>query len=206
MSHFEFTGETHGPLKRIRATIDLPFHGVKAGDLGGWIESESNLQGLAWVADEAEVCGNAIACDNALLCDNAVACDNSQVSDYASVQNNAVLSGNAKVSDCAIVCDDAQLASRTSVSGTTVVSGNTQLCADAQVFSNRDFITLGPALSSDRYTTAFRTPVGVMVVTGCFFGTVDEFEAAIRSKHTGENLDQYLGFVSSIKGFFNEPL
>lgn len=42
-------------LHRIRALIDIPVHGVKAGDLGGWIEAERNLsqKGAAWVADEA---------------------------------------------------------------------------------------------------------------------------------------------------------
>lgn len=56
--HYELTGEAHPDrteLRRIRATRDLPHHGVKAGDLGGFIEDTSCLRGDAWVADEAIV-------------------------------------------------------------------------------------------------------------------------------------------------------
>ena len=64
-------------LHRIEATED--FNCVKAGELGGWIESEKNLSqgGNAWVYgdamvyDNAEVCGNAMVCDNARVYGNA---------------------------------------------------------------------------------------------------------------------------------------
>ena len=48
-------------LHRIRALRDIPSAGVKAGDLGGWIEKESNLSqpGEAWVSGNAVVFGNA---------------------------------------------------------------------------------------------------------------------------------------------------
>jgi hypothetical protein len=46
-------------LCRIEATKDLPQHGVKKGDLGGWIEKEENLQDNAWIADEAKVLDDA---------------------------------------------------------------------------------------------------------------------------------------------------
>lgn len=56
---YEFTGESKElngvTLHRIRAIKD--FRNVKAGDLGGWIEKESNLShyGDAWVYGNAEV-------------------------------------------------------------------------------------------------------------------------------------------------------
>ncbi len=64
MSHFEFTGETKSTptgvvLHRICATKPLPRFGVRVGDVGGWIESESNLSGNAWVSGGALVSGNA---------------------------------------------------------------------------------------------------------------------------------------------------
>lgn len=45
--HYEFVPEDTikincHKLTRIRGTIDLPQHVVKAGDLGGYIEDESN--------------------------------------------------------------------------------------------------------------------------------------------------------------------
>ena len=59
---YELTNETHPnrpDLQRIRALRDIPERGVKSGDLGGWVESESNLSqhGTAWVSDNAWVSG-----------------------------------------------------------------------------------------------------------------------------------------------------
>ena len=70
MSYYEFTGETTtapngAVLQRIRATKDLPKHGVSVGDVGGWIESESNLSGNARVYGNARVFGNAQVYGNA---------------------------------------------------------------------------------------------------------------------------------------------
>lgn len=70
MSYYEFTGETTtapngAVLQRIRATKDLPKHGVSVGDVGGWIESESNLSGDAQVFGNARVFGDAQVYGNA---------------------------------------------------------------------------------------------------------------------------------------------
>ena len=68
MKKYELTNETiefrRRKLYRIRALRD--FSNVKAGDLGGYIESEENLSqdGLCWVSEDARVCGNAWVCDN----------------------------------------------------------------------------------------------------------------------------------------------
>lgn len=59
---YEFTGETKVEfgitLHRIRAVVAIAAIGVAAGDLGGWIEKESNLSrvsGDAWVSGNAWV-------------------------------------------------------------------------------------------------------------------------------------------------------
>ena len=64
MTHYELTGETTTAfdgtvLQRIRALIDLPGHGVRTGDLGGFIADVENLSDHAWVSDHARVSGDA---------------------------------------------------------------------------------------------------------------------------------------------------
>ena len=51
---------------QIRALVDLK-NGVKAGELGGWIEKEENLShnGNAWVSGKAQVYGDAQVSGNA---------------------------------------------------------------------------------------------------------------------------------------------
>ena len=84
----EWEGHT---LHRIKALRD--FNDVKAGDLGGWVESEDNLSqyekcwlyGNARVYGDARIYGNAIVCgdaivhDNARVCDNAIVCNNARI-------------------------------------------------------------------------------------------------------------------------------
>ena len=70
-------------LTRIRALIDIPKYileyNISAGDLGGYIEKESNLshQGYCWVGENAQVFGNAHVSGNAEVFGNAILCNNS---------------------------------------------------------------------------------------------------------------------------------
>ena len=65
--HHGFPEEKTAILHRIQAVVDIPMHGVKAGDFGGFIENEASLshKGNAWVGhcalvfDEAVVTGHA---------------------------------------------------------------------------------------------------------------------------------------------------
>ena len=54
-------------LHRIRALRDIPSQRVKEGDLGGWIEKESNLSQECdcWVGEDAQVYGEAEVYGNA---------------------------------------------------------------------------------------------------------------------------------------------
>ena len=69
---WEFTGDTKVcfgiTLKRIRAAIEFKLKCgiiIRKGELGGWIEKESNLSGDAWVSGNAKVYGNAEVYGNA---------------------------------------------------------------------------------------------------------------------------------------------
>jgi hypothetical protein len=74
---YEFTGETTQRLgvtfQRIRAVRDIPRWVVKAGDVGGWIESGELLaqSGNAWVSGDASVSGNATVYGDARVYGNA---------------------------------------------------------------------------------------------------------------------------------------
>lgn len=61
MKKYELTDIKHPTLElhRIRALIDIPSIGVKAGDLGGYVEGEHNLSqdGDCWIFDDARVTG-----------------------------------------------------------------------------------------------------------------------------------------------------
>lgn len=75
-------------LYRVQALRD--FGDIKAGDLGGYIESEANLShnGDCWIFDNAKVFGSAKVGGKAKVYDNA------RVSDYAEVCGSAKVCGD----------------------------------------------------------------------------------------------------------------
>lgn len=84
-------------LYRIQALKD--FGDVKAGDLGGYVESEKNLSQYdnCWVADEAWVYGKAKVFNNARVFGNAHIYNNARVFGNALVFGNAQIYNNAQV-------------------------------------------------------------------------------------------------------------
>ncbi|BFH14540.1 hypothetical protein J6TS7_44530 [Paenibacillus dendritiformis] len=229
---YEFTGETTtdiaggATLHRIRAVRD--FGNVKAGDLGGWIESENNLshEGKCWVYDDSAVFGRGLVCNNAKIMNNSSVYDNSLVSDSAIIDNSDVF-GSAKVEYHARVED------RSWVYKHACVTGYTQVCRseignyayirgdvvkDAEIRvpcvisrglieSSRDLVTVGPIGSEDGILTAYRAESGVMVNRGCFIGTLKAFSEAVKQNHgVNEYGRSYAALVEFLKLHFGEEV
>ena len=139
---YEFTGETKAwcgrTLHRIRALKDFGY--VKAGDLGGWIETETNLShdGNCWIYGNGRVYGNGM------------------------------------------------------------VSGNGMVYGNGMASGAEDYITCGPIGSRGGITTIFRDSVKkVCVNCGCFPGTLDEFEKAVKTTHGDTNHGkEYMAFIA----------
>lgn len=81
-------------LFRIRATKDLPRHGVKAGEYGGYVRSNNNLHGGAWL-DKLVVCkDDAQVFDGAYVGGDIVICDSVQIFGNVSVVGSSIIDGN----------------------------------------------------------------------------------------------------------------
>jgi hypothetical protein len=117
------------------------------------------------------------------------------------ISDNACVSGTAQVFGDAWVFDNAQVFGNACVSGTAQVCGNARVCGDAIIEKTSDYLVIGPAKSSGRFTTAHRdSKIGVRVNCGCFSGTVHEFSRAIEDTHKDnqEALEQYRRFCQLI--------
>ena len=132
-------------LRRIRALRDIPTVGVKAGDLGGWIESEHNLDhtGPAWVYGEAMVYDNARVAGRARVHDNAVVRSHARVAGDADISGQAELSGGAIASELARVRNNARVYGAAKVCGQAQVGGESQVYGEARVAG--EAIILGTA-------------------------------------------------------------
>lgn len=96
-------------LHRIKALKDSS--DVKKGDLGGFVEKESNLaqDGDCWVYDDA------------------IVYDNAEIYGNAKVFNNAEIGGYARVHDEASVCDNAAVYGNACVYGKAIIRGNVNI-------------------------------------------------------------------------------
>lgn len=97
MKKYELTSETKTIITekgivsvyRIKALVDISEE-VKAGDLGGWVESENNLlqSRSCWIFDDS------VCYDNARIYGNAVLRNNSACCEEAGLNGNAVIDGS----------------------------------------------------------------------------------------------------------------
>ena len=162
-------------LHRIIALKD--FYGVKKGDLGGFVEKESNLAHdyNCWIYNDAVVRGNAM-----------VYCD-------------AKVYGDAKVYDDAKVYGNAEVCSNAKVCGEAMVYGEATVCGNAKVEKKSDYIVFKNWWSSGRYFTWTRS--NDMWTVGCFYGTGEELikKAYKDSEEKGREYERIVRYVESIK-------
>lgn len=125
---YEFTGETKEHpslrglvrLKKIRSLIDMPGHRVKAGDEGGWIETEENLShaGTCWLDEDSFVADHAMLKDHAYL-EKSSLTEQAEVGGHALIKRSTIhdefaVNGNAAVTDSVLT-------------GTGVINGESQV-------------------------------------------------------------------------------
>ena len=150
-------------LYRIKALVS--FGVVVAGQLGGFIESEKNLDqslsGNAWVSGDARVYGD------------------------ARVSGDAEVYGNAEVSGDAWVYGNAE------VYGNAWVYGDARVRSHAVIFEHKMIFWASNVGSENGTLTVFNGKDGLIVTRGCFTGTVDEFLAKSAEVHDDKTKNEY---------------
>ena len=129
---YEFTGEAKivsgVSLRRIRR--------ADTGELGGWLEKESNLDALggAWVSGEAKVFGEARVSGEARVFGEAMVSGQAMIFGNAQVFGEAWVSGEARVLGEAQIFGEARVSGKAWVSGEAWVFGKARVSGEAKVF------------------------------------------------------------------------
>ncbi len=122
-------------LYRVRALRD--FGNVKAGQLGGFIQSEHNLSQLGdcWVADDARVFDQATVSDHAQVLGRACVRDHARIGDKARVLGNAQVFENGWVFKSGVVFDNAMIYGSGQVRDDGMVYGEAHIFDHARVLA-----------------------------------------------------------------------
>lgn len=117
-------------LYRIRALRD--FSNVKAGDVGGYVQSEDNLshKGDCWVYYNAKVFNNAKIHDNARIYGNAQIYGDAEVFGYAHIFGNAKIYDEAGIFDNATVFENTRVCNNARIKYNARVYGNAKIERD----------------------------------------------------------------------------
>ena len=201
-------------LHKIMALKD--FRNVKAGNYGGFIESENNLShsdecwvcGSAKVFGNTEIYGNALVSGKALICDNAKIFDDAWVyhdvivSGGASIYGNARVFGKSKIRDNASIFDSAEIFD-SDISGNAKVFGNSKIHG-AMIATNNDIIIVDDLVSRDETVAIFRRRKDIWVsIYGFFHGTLEEFEFVVRDRYSETQYGrEYLKIINNAKNQF----
>lgn len=178
--HYEMTNESmvyNGhTLYRIKSRsnffVDRTF--VKAGMLGGWIEKYDNLNGMAWVDNEAKVFGDANVSGNALVREYAVVCDNAIVRGNSIVGSYAYISGYALVDMYygGNITNKANISGNAVINGTPFIGGRAKIRDNAKIFEDvtikGDTIITDNAVISGISTVMGNAHIGgASIICGC---------------------------------------
>lgn len=191
-------------LYRIKALKDFTLidgKEIKAGDLGGYIQSKKNLsqRGNCWiyehgmVFDNARVYDNAMVFDWACVYDNARVHGNSKVFGKVFVNDNANVDGNAKVFDNAYVFD---------IKNPTVFSkaidynhnySRLTIGGDAYVHSDNDYIFITNLSLCNQNVIFYKCKNGHVGVHSDISRTLDEFISKVKDSYDERYVRTFYG-------------
>ena len=128
---YELTNESvqidNKTLYRIRALRDIQGY-VKAGDLGGFVQSENNLshEGTCWIYNDACVYDHAHVSGNAKIYNKANISEHAKIMDYSTIHNEAYVTGHA------IICGDSHVYNNVVITDQTFIN-NSRLYGNAHI-------------------------------------------------------------------------
>ena len=120
----EFEGRT---LYRIRALRD--FNDVKKGDLGGYVEAESNLsqEGDCWIYNNAKSMDNSRMYGNSRMYDDSKMYNSSAMHEDSEMYDNSEMFDNSEIYDSSIMHDNCRMYNDSEMYGDSELNNKAKL-------------------------------------------------------------------------------
>ena len=164
------------------------------------VSERATVCGYATVRGNAKVFQDVLVYHNAAVYNNAIVRGQAKISGYANIKDKAEISGRSVIAGCSVICGSAKIQFRSIINGNAIISGNSIIGGDdtimigygrfnpnAHISSDFDFIVFDNIGSEHGTLTAFLNKERDIYCTrGCFEGTLEEFEKAVKKTH-GDN-------------------
>lgn len=171
-------------------------------DNSATVSDDAEIYGNARVIDDARIFGHAKVYGNAFMYDQAIAYGHAEIFENASVYGSSSIHGKSKIYGRAILTGRVHCCGNVRIFGNVIMRHFIDLNGNGSISTN-EFLVVGP-IGSRSENTLFQknedTPGGISVFCGCFYGSIDEFETAVRVNHNGsEHERNYLAAISFAK-------
>lgn len=197
----DFCGKTLYRIKALKDFTLIDGTEIKAGDLGGYVQSRKNLsqRGSCWI------------CENAYVFDNARVYGNAMVSDWSCVYKNARVHGNSKVFNRVFVFDNADVGGNAKVfnnacvfdiENPTVFSkvidynhnrGRLTIGGDAYVHNDNDYIFITNLSLCNQNVIFYKCKNGHVGVHSDISRTLDEFISKVKDSYDERYVRTFYG-------------
>lgn len=133
-----YQGRTLYRIKALKTFTTTSGDVIHKGDLGGYIQSEANLdqRGASWIFKGAIAMDDARVLNNAQLHNDALIKDKAVIECRASAHNNVTIAGHAHVSGQAVITRNAQIKNHADVHGKAFVTGDAIVSGYATITDN----------------------------------------------------------------------
>lgn len=126
-------------FRRIIAKIDIPWHGVKKGDIGGFIEVGGRLP--LSERDSCWIGGNAIVSKTAFISGNAIVTDNAFIGNYANITDNATVRGNALIGGNVSIQNQVYITGNPKVFGNLILRDFVSIQDKVEIYAKKGYIS-----------------------------------------------------------------
>lgn len=198
MKKYELTDQYWSGLRRIRSLVEIPGR-VKAGEFGGFVESEDNLshEGACWIGDNSKAYGNSRVKDSATM------------RGYSEIWDSSILEGDSVVVDRAVIRDRSTCSGNSLIKDSALIAG-TSIITDRAVIEYRATIISSVVKDFGRVTNDARLYKAIVseeqaVSYGHVKCNLSLKENLIKSLSAQTNLYPHNGYVNCYK-FVNEDL
>lgn len=156
-------------LTRIRALRDIRERGVRAGDVGGYIETEENLphDDTSWVSSGGRVIGK----ESRII--------------RSTVERSTVERSTVERSTVERSTVERSTVERSTIVNSTIECSRVinEKIIGGDLLKNSHHCLFMNVGSENGKLTSYRTKTGIGVTRGCFSGTLEEFADAVEETH-----------------------